>query len=27
IRMRLRQGNYRFWGAHAYAPVRLKRRA
>ncbi|ABO58716.1 VirB3 family type IV secretion system protein [Burkholderia vietnamiensis] len=26
-RMALRQGNRRFWGAHAYVPVRLKRRA
>jgi type IV secretion system protein VirB3 len=24
--MRLHQGNRRFWGAHAYVPVRLKRR-
>lgn len=27
VRMVLRQGNRRFWGAHAYVPVRLKRRA
>ncbi|AXL53640.1 conjugal transfer protein TraD [Paraburkholderia caffeinilytica] len=27
LRMMLRQGNRRFWGAHAYVPVRLKRRA
>lgn len=27
LRMVLRQGNCRFWGAHAYVPVRLKRRA
>jgi type IV secretion system protein VirB3 len=27
VRMLLRQRNRRFWGAHAYAPVRLKRRA
>ncbi|NUY02466.1 type IV secretion system protein VirB3 [Paraburkholderia youngii] len=27
LRMVLRQGNRRFWGVHAYVPVRLKRRA
>jgi type IV secretion system protein VirB3 len=27
LRMVLRQGNSRFWGGHAYVPVRLKRRA
>jgi type IV secretion system protein VirB3 len=27
LRMVLHQRNRRFWGAHAYAPVRLKRRA
>jgi type IV secretion system protein VirB3 len=27
VRMMLRQRNRRFWGMHAYAPVRLKRRA
>lgn len=29
LRLRLvaRQGNRRFWGIHAYVPVRLKRRA
>ncbi|WP_321968299.1 VirB3 family type IV secretion system protein [Burkholderia cepacia] len=27
LRMALRQGNRRFWGAHAYMPVQLKRRA
>lgn len=27
LRMRLRQGNRRFWGAHAYTPVQLKGRA
>ncbi|MFL9989337.1 VirB3 family type IV secretion system protein [Paraburkholderia sediminicola] len=27
VRMGVRQGNRRFWGAYAYAPVRLKRRA
>lgn len=27
VRMVLRQGNRRFWGGHAYVPVRLKRRA
>ncbi|VWB63172.1 type IV secretory pathway, VirB3 family protein [Burkholderia lata] len=27
LRMRLRQRNRRFWGAHAYVPVCLKRRA
>lgn len=27
LRMTSRQGNRRFWGAHAYVPVRLKRRA
>jgi len=27
LRMVLRQGNRRFWGGHAYIPVRLKRRA
>ncbi|WP_213305878.1 type IV secretion system protein VirB3 [Paraburkholderia sacchari] len=27
VRMALRQGNHRFWGVHAYVPVRLKRRA
>lgn len=27
VRMRLRQRNSGFWGAHAYAPVRFKRRA
>lgn len=27
LRMSLRQRNRRFWGAHAYVPVRLKRRA
>ena len=27
LRMVLRQGNRRFWGGHAYVPVRLKRRA
>ncbi|WP_175779729.1 type IV secretion system protein VirB3 [Burkholderia anthina] len=27
VRMALRQGNRRFWGVHAYVPVRLKRRA
>lgn len=27
LRMRLRQRNRRFWGTHAYAPVRVKRRA
>ncbi|PLZ01880.1 conjugal transfer protein TraD [Burkholderia sp. WAC0059] len=26
VRMALRQRNRRFWGAHAYMPVRLKRR-
>ena len=26
LRMKLRQRNRGFWGAHAYAPVRLKRR-
>ncbi len=26
LRMVLRQGNRRFWGARAYTPVRLKRR-
>jgi type IV secretion system protein VirB3 len=26
LRMVLRQGNRRFWGMHAYTPVRLKRR-
>lgn len=26
VRMALRQGNRRFWGVHAYVPVRLKRR-
>lgn len=26
LRMRLMQRNLRFWGAHAYAPVRFKRR-
>ncbi|SEA60100.1 type IV secretion system protein VirB3 [Paraburkholderia sartisoli] len=27
LRMSLRQRNRRLWGAHAYVPVRLKRRA
>ncbi|WP_322104060.1 VirB3 family type IV secretion system protein [Paraburkholderia sp. J41] len=27
LRLVLRQGNRRFWGGHAYVPVRLKRRA
>ncbi|AOK19216.1 conjugal transfer protein TraD [Burkholderia ubonensis] len=27
VRMALRQRNRRFWGVHAYVPVRLKRRA
>ncbi|MEN8506116.1 type IV secretion system protein VirB3 [Paraburkholderia sp. DD10] len=27
LSLMLRQGNRRFWGAHAYVPVRLKRRA
>jgi type IV secretion system protein VirB3 len=27
LRIGLRQRNRRFWGAHAYMPVRLKRRA
>jgi type IV secretion system protein VirB3 len=27
LRMKLRQRNRRFWGAHAYVPVRFKRRA
>jgi type IV secretion system protein VirB3 len=27
LRMFLRQRNRRYWGAHAYVPVRLKRRA
>ncbi|CAG4913485.1 VirB3 family type IV secretion system protein [Paraburkholderia gardini] len=27
LRMSVRQRNRRFWGAHAYVPVRLKRRA
>lgn len=27
VRMVLRQRNRRFWGGHAYVPVRLKRRA
>jgi type IV secretion system protein VirB3 len=27
VRMTLRQRNRGFWGMHAYAPVRLKRRA
>lgn len=27
VRMVLRQDNRRFWGGHAYVPVRLKRRA
>ncbi|WP_199542579.1 VirB3 family type IV secretion system protein [Paraburkholderia kururiensis] len=27
FRMRLQQRNRRLWGAHAYTPVRLKRRA
>jgi type IV secretion system protein VirB3 len=27
LRMMLRQGNRWYWGAHAYVPVRLKRRA
>jgi type IV secretion system protein VirB3 len=27
LRMKLQQRNRRFWGAHAYAPVRFKRRA
>ena len=27
VRMVARQGNRRFWGANAYVPVRLKRRA
>ncbi|MPW06419.1 conjugal transfer protein TraD [Paraburkholderia sp. CNPSo 3155] len=27
VRMALRHGNRRFWGVHAYVPVRLKRRA
>ncbi|MFK4448235.1 type IV secretion system protein VirB3 [Caballeronia udeis] len=27
LRIGLRQRNRRFWGAHAYVPVRLKRRA
>jgi len=27
LRMVLRQRNRRFWGGHAYVPVRLKRRA
>jgi type IV secretion system protein VirB3 len=26
LRMTLRQRNRRYWGAHAYVPVRLKRR-
>jgi type IV secretion system protein VirB3 len=26
MRMALRQRNGRFWGAHAYVPIRLKRR-
>ena len=26
LRMVIRQGNRRFWGSHAYGPVRLKRR-
>ncbi|KVK76026.1 conjugal transfer protein TraD [Burkholderia diffusa] len=26
VRMALRQRNRRFWGVHAYVPVRLKRR-
>jgi type IV secretion system protein VirB3 len=26
VRMGFRQGNRRVWGAHAYVPVRLKRR-
>ena len=26
LRMAQRQGNRRFWGVHAYVPVRLKRR-
>lgn len=26
VRMGLRQRNRRFWGAHAYVPVRIKRR-
>jgi type IV secretion system protein VirB3 len=27
LRMRFQQANRRFWGTHAYTPVRLKRRA
>ncbi|SHJ40602.1 type IV secretion system protein VirB3 [Paraburkholderia terricola] len=27
LRMRSQQANRRFWGTHAYTPVRLKRRA
>jgi type IV secretion system protein VirB3 len=27
IRIALRQSNRRFWGVHAYVPIRLKRRA
>lgn len=27
LRLVVRQGNRRFWGSHAYLPVRLKRRA
>lgn len=27
VRMTLRQRNRRFWGAHAYVPVRVKRRS
>jgi type IV secretion system protein VirB3 len=27
LRMMLRQGNRWYWGAHAYVPFRLKRRA
>jgi type IV secretion system protein VirB3 len=27
LRLMLRQGNRRFWGGHAYVPVRFKRRA
>jgi len=27
VRMKLRQGNRRFWGVHTYVPVLLKRRA
>jgi len=26
VRMKFRQRNCGFWGAHAYVPVRLKRR-